>query len=228
MSYRQPFTGEWPITQYFGETITDPKGHTGIDYGCPLGTPILASADGAVSYTQISNVGYGNDVMLLHPDGNYTLYAHLGQILVKRWQKVKQGDVIGYSGSTGNSTGPHLHFEVRGSDGKAFDPLTLPLMSVDDSIGQQPAADQKTDHPEIHAGTVRVICEWPANVRNTYNHAIVNGQKHNGDTFRITDGTLQINGLPYHRIIPEYVDDLGGLIAEYDAYGTQILEQINV
>lgn len=159
--YRQPFEGEYPITQRFGETITDPKGHTGIDYGCPCGTPILASAAGQVFFAGWKNGGYGYCVFLLHADGNTTIYEHLlNPIPVTVGERVEQGAIIGYSGSTGNSTGPHLHFEVRGKDGKAFDPMTLPLMSVDDAAAlkqQKPAecclkaADQLNEDVKIVA-----------------------------------------------------------------------------
>ena len=136
-TYRQPFVGEYPITQGYGETITDPKGHTGIDYGCPYGTPILASSDGIVMFAGWDNTGYGNCVIIMHTADCATLYAHLSSISVWNNQKVHQGDVIGYSGSTGNSTGAHLHFEARTkwNDYKThFDPMLLPLMTVDDTF----------------------------------------------------------------------------------------------
>lgn len=145
MNYRQPFKGSWPITQRFGETYTDPKGHTGIDYACPLGTPVLASADGYVIETVTSSTGYGIHIKIRHSDGNVTLYAHLSTILVKVWQKVSQGEIIGRSGSTGNSTGPHLHFEMRRIDGVPIDPMPV-LMSVDDAVPEPepPKCDLKT------------------------------------------------------------------------------------
>lgn len=124
MKYRQPFTGDYPITQRFGETITDPKGHTGIDYACPTGTPILASEEGTVIWAGWRNGGYGYCVFLKHPDGMVTIYEHLLQdIPVQVGQQVQQSQVIGWSGSTGNSTGPHLHFELRDAEGKAVDPM---------------------------------------------------------------------------------------------------------
>lgn len=133
MSYRQPFKGYYPITQSFGETYTDKMGHKGIDYACPIGTPILASEAGKVIFAGWDKTGYGNLVMILHPDGLASLYAHLSTISVTVGQEVNQGQIIGYSGSTGNSTGAHLHFEIRGKDGKAIDPAPL-LRSVIDDI----------------------------------------------------------------------------------------------
>lgn len=135
MTYRQPFEGTWPITQGYGETVTS-SFHTGIDYGCPEGTPILASNDGTVMMAKIdqsSNGGYGKFVIIQHSDGKSTLYAHLSNYIVISGQKVKQSEVIGSSGNTGNSTGPHLHFEARRIwyDYRSyFNPMDLPLMSM--------------------------------------------------------------------------------------------------
>lgn len=131
MNYRQPFDGEYPITQGYGEKDTSAF-HTGIDYGCPLGTPILASESGTVLSAGWLAGGWGNAVILQHSDGNATLYAHLNKVAVTLGQKVKRSQVIGYSGSTGNSTGPHLHFEARKQalDARThFDPMALPLHS---------------------------------------------------------------------------------------------------
>ena len=148
MSYRQPFRGEYPITQKYGEIIPgvtfNGKPHTGIDYGCPTGTPILASNDGTVMAAGWDLTGYGFRVILQHPDGRATLYAHLDSISVNPNEKVTQGDEIGLSGATGGSsaypvTGPHLHFEARyrWNDWTShFPPYDLPLMTVDDSIGE--------------------------------------------------------------------------------------------
>ena len=129
MNYRQPFSGEYPITQRFGEKITDPKGHTGIDYACPASTPILASEAGQVFYSGWREGGYGYCVFIKHSDGNVTIYEHmLFPLSVIVGERVERGQVIGYSGSTG----AHLHFEVRDADGKPFDPMKLPLMSYVD------------------------------------------------------------------------------------------------
>lgn len=133
MSYRQPFSGDYGISQGFGKTEYSVS-HTGIDYLCPAGTPILASDAGQVFYAGWKNGGYGYCVYIKHPDGYVTIYEHLlADIPVIASQKVQQGQVIGFSGSTGNSTGPHLHFEVRNINGDAINPLFL-LQNVDDSI----------------------------------------------------------------------------------------------
>lgn len=98
------------------------KQHTGIDIGnAPLGTPVVSAADGVVTYAGWLG-GYGNCVMVNHGEGVVTLYGHGNKILTSVGTKVKVGDVIMQVGSTGNSTGPHLHFEVR-ENGTCVNPL---------------------------------------------------------------------------------------------------------
>lgn len=148
MNFRQPFTGDYPITQRYGEKITDPNGHTGIDYACPVSTPILASADGTVMFAGWDPTGFGGCVIIRHTESVSTLYAHLALIprRILAGTAVKQGEEIGYSGSTGNSTGPHLHFEVRKvwNDYKShFDPMTLPIVSVDDNASKQQKPEKR-------------------------------------------------------------------------------------
>jgi murein DD-endopeptidase MepM/ murein hydrolase activator NlpD len=106
-----------PITSMFGWRVHPITGntrlHTGTDMGAPLGTPVLAALTGRVILSEFFG-GYGLSVALEHNAGaQQTLYAHLSEIFVKPGDIVKQGAVIGRVGSTGNSTGPHLHFEVR-------------------------------------------------------------------------------------------------------------------
>lgn len=106
-----------PITSLFGWRVHpisgDTRLHTGTDVGAPLGTPVLAALTGRVIMAEFFG-GYGLAVALEHNAGaQQTLYAHLSEIFVKPGEIVKQGAVLGRVGSTGNSTGPHLHFEVR-------------------------------------------------------------------------------------------------------------------
>ncbi len=92
-------------------------GYNGIDIAAPVGTPILASASGSVIISRGSgwNGGYGTYIVIRHENGTQTLYAHNSQNIVYIGQYVVRGQVIGYVGSTGRSTGPHVHFEVRGA-----------------------------------------------------------------------------------------------------------------
>jgi murein DD-endopeptidase MepM/ murein hydrolase activator NlpD len=101
--------------------------HTGVDYAAPTGTPIRSVGDGVVEFAGVQR-GYGNVVEVKHRDGKSTLYAHMNSIAVRKGQGVSQGQNIGTVGSTGWSTGPHLHFEFR-INGVHHDPLTLARQS---------------------------------------------------------------------------------------------------
>lgn len=88
-------------------------GHLALDIAAGTGAPVYASDSGVVVYAASIGGGYGNMVMIDHGNGYHTLYAHLSQIVARCGQSVFQGNIVGYAGSSGNSTGPHLHFEVR-------------------------------------------------------------------------------------------------------------------
>ena len=93
-------------------------GWNAVDIGAPKGTSIYAAADGTVIVAKNNggwNGGYGNYVVIQHPNGTQTLYAHMSKVLVSQGDQVAQGDTIGKVGATGEATGPHLHFEVRGA-----------------------------------------------------------------------------------------------------------------
>ncbi|MES1224066.1 MAG: M23 family metallopeptidase, partial [Bacteroidota bacterium] len=98
------------------------KMHPGIDFTAPQGTPIYATADGVVKMAGFSDGGYGNHVIINHGYGYETLYGHMVRVKAKAGQKVKRGEVIGYVGSTGKSTGPHCHYEVH-KNGQKIDPI---------------------------------------------------------------------------------------------------------
>jgi len=95
--------------------------HKGVDWSCSVGTSVYASCGGTVSYAGWQN-GFGNTIVISHGDGLKTRYAHLSKITVSSGEKVSQGERIGLSGNTGNSTGPHLHFEVL-LDGEQVNPM---------------------------------------------------------------------------------------------------------
>lgn len=108
------------ISSYFGYR-TDPiykvtKYHSGIDFASYVGAEVFASGDGEVVKVETNYWGYGNMITLDHGYGYKTRYAHLSKFAVQKGQKVKRGQLIGYVGSTGKSTGPHLHYEVMKSD----------------------------------------------------------------------------------------------------------------
>jgi murein DD-endopeptidase MepM/ murein hydrolase activator NlpD len=92
--------------------------HAGMDFSSPVGSPIYATGDGVVEAADNLAQGYGNHVVINHNYGYKTLYGHMSRFAVRRGQKVKRGDVIGYVGSTGMSTAPHLHYEVIKNNNK--------------------------------------------------------------------------------------------------------------
>lgn len=101
----------WPLR---GLITTRPRaGHMGLDIDGRTGDPIVASASGTVSFAGWNRTGYGYMIILGHGQGRETAYAHLSSFAVQHGQQVTQGQVIGFVGSTGRSTGSHLHFEVR-------------------------------------------------------------------------------------------------------------------
>lgn len=119
--FLRPLDKKHPITSYFGPRWG--KRHEGLDYGCPVGTPIVAVKSGVVEVSKFGYPGsgfggYGNVVLVNHGGGVKTLYAHLSSQSVQAGQTVSQGQQVGLCGSTGRSTGPHLHFEIRTSKGK--------------------------------------------------------------------------------------------------------------
>lgn len=101
-----------------------PKMHAGLDFTAPIGTEIYATGDGIVRESGGAGDGYGNKIVIDHGYGYQTLYGHCSKVLVKRGQKVKRGEKIGLVGSTGKSTGPHLHYEVI-RKGIKIDPINF-------------------------------------------------------------------------------------------------------
>lgn len=124
----RPFNGYiWPAKGVFTSGYGPRWGrmHRGIDIAGPVGTPIVAAAEGEVISAGWNSGGYGNLVKIRHFDGTITLYAHNSKIHVRRGQFVQQGQHIANMGSTGFSTGPHLHFEIHPQGQKAVNPLAL-------------------------------------------------------------------------------------------------------
>jgi murein DD-endopeptidase MepM/ murein hydrolase activator NlpD len=98
------------------------KFHAGLDFSAPQGTPIYATADGRVIQAGNKGDGYGNHVIINHGYGYETLYGHMVKVKARAGQMIKRGEVIGWVGSTGKSTGPHLHYEVH-KGGRPLDPI---------------------------------------------------------------------------------------------------------
>lgn len=98
------------------------KMHTGLDFTAPIGTPIYATGNGVVSTAEFDAGGYGNNVVIDHGYGYETLYGHMSKIKVRVGQRVKRGEVIGWIGNSGKSTGPHCHYEVI-KNGQKVDPI---------------------------------------------------------------------------------------------------------
>lgn len=218
---KKPFHGEYRITQAYGEPSVTGNRHMGIDWALPMYTPVFASADGEVIFSDMDKTGYGNCVIIRHGDGSGTLYAHLNEVMVAKGQYVFAGISVGRSGNTGTSTGPHLHFEYRrkATDYKsAIDPLPLlnrPIISDSSNDMPEPAADSDSD------GMVQVICDT-ANIRLTPDGELL--------------GTLQrgavLKLLPEIKITPDRLVrrkaqlETTFWIAEQDGYGTRIIGDV--
>lgn len=112
----EKFTATWYGKLSSGYKWRWGRQHHGVDLGLKTGDPIYAAWDGVVRYAQWNKSGYGNCVVIRHRNGLETLYAHMSKLLVNPNQYVSSGEMIGLGGSTGNSTGPHLHFEIRYKD----------------------------------------------------------------------------------------------------------------
>lgn len=116
-AYSYPVTWGTPISGGFGDVSPSwPRGHAGLDFNGETGDPVYAATDGRVEYAEFNYGGYGNLVMIMRADGTQTRYAHLDKIKVRKGERVSAGDLIGTIGNTGNSSGSHLHFEVRVGD----------------------------------------------------------------------------------------------------------------
>jgi murein DD-endopeptidase MepM/ murein hydrolase activator NlpD len=110
------------LTAGFGEYGLWSHAHTGQDFACPTGTPVHALGDGTIIFAAWDGA-YGNKIAIQHAGGLVTWYAHLSAFESKVGEKVKAGQLIGLVGSTGNTTGPHLHLEIRPHEDDPIDPM---------------------------------------------------------------------------------------------------------
>lgn len=126
-----------------------PKMHAGLDFSAPQGTPIYATANGTIKLAGYGETGYGNHVIINHGYGYETLYGHMVRIKARSGQRVKRGEIIGYVGSTGKSTGPHCHYEVH-KNGRKLDPVyffynDLSPQQFDELLKRAKASNQSFD-----------------------------------------------------------------------------------
>ena len=164
--------------------------------------------------------GYGNYVAVKHAYGYSTFYAHLKTAMAVQGQKVQKGDVIGISGNTGKSTGPHLHFEVRDIDGQ-IDPKSVLQSVFDKDPYIYTPSSVKPQFSTLREGLCVVVADV-VNVRCHCDMSRIIGQKHKGDIVSIGDQTTEYMGLPFR----DYYDAQYNCwlrIAEHDP-DTQLIE----
>lgn len=124
--------------------------HGGIDLAGPVGTPIYATADGIVQRSEYNRGGYGNLVEINHGQGIQTRYGHMSRLIARPGQRVSRGELIGLMGSTGRSTGSHLHYEVR-IDGRAVNPIPF-MQSNETLLALQERVDRERGVPPMAIG----------------------------------------------------------------------------
>lgn len=153
VSFKMPVSG--PITSGFGPRAPingSANFHDAIDIGAAEGTPIGASADGEVIFVGVWGTG-GNTVKIKHANGYTSIYCHMSKTATSVGAQVKQGNCIGYVGSTGNSTGPHLHFAIQNASGQFIDPLSVINGTVSvSSTGTQDSAQQQKTSSDVLIG----------------------------------------------------------------------------
>lgn len=127
-----PFNQSFKISSHFGYRIHPisgkPSNHQGVDYICPEGTPIISTANGRILKIEYNHPIKGNAITISHLGNWTTFYGHLSKISVQPGDLVEQGQIIGLSGNTGRSTGPHLHYSVSRKD-KYFNPIVISQLS---------------------------------------------------------------------------------------------------
>ena len=123
--------------------------HWGMDFSAKTGTPIYATGDGRIARADARAVGFGNHVRIDHGFGYVSIYAHMDKIVVRRGNRVKRGDLIGYVGNTGRSVAPHLHYEIV-KDGKKINPInfysgSLSPIEFEELVNQASQENQSLD-----------------------------------------------------------------------------------
>ena len=192
----KPFAGSYPITQAFG---ANPgayarfglAGHNGVDWGVPEGTAVLAAESGIISKVDYETGGYGNYVEIDHLNGLRTIYAHLSATKARVGQLIDAGMIVGLSGNTGNSTGPHLHFtvKVKGQEANGYKGAVDPL----------PLLDADAPRPPVGEGEARVTAEV-LNIRLAPGGRDV-GDLLAGDTLKLAGEPVTAGGVVWQPVI---------------------------
>jgi Peptidase family M23 len=157
-TFRYPFAGDYPVTSGFGPR--DGGFHTGTDFGLPFGTPVLAANDGVVIYAAREDEA-GNTITISGADGWQSRYLHLNYWLVSVGQTVHAGELVAVSNNTGDSTGPHLHFEIRTDPSTPVDPV--PIL-IADSFPTPPTPAPQPLEPDVdqylYSCTIKGTQRW--------------------------------------------------------------------
>lgn len=188
--------GKCTITQVFGVNPRDYKkyglaGHNGVDWAVPEGTAVLAAESGIISKAAFDAGGYGNYVEIDHLNGLRTIYAHLQTTEARVGQLINAGMIVGRSGSTGNSTGPHLHFtvKVKGQEANGYKGAVDPM----------PLLDADAPRPPVGEGEARVTAEV-LNIRLAPGGRDV-GDLLAGDTLKLAGEPVTAGGVVWQPVI---------------------------
>ena len=213
-----PFLNKYfQITQYFGENPNayiqfGVQGHNGVDFGCPEGTSIYSVFPGTVTRTGYDQQGYGNYVRVTTSFGRI-IYAHLREYVININKKVIMGQMIGRSGNTGYSSGPHLHLEMRknGEEGNGYngavDPLLYLMYDAIPDIAPAPLPPFNPPVPieNIVIGSEAIVMIDSLNIRNgvvtTYDGANVIGQLHLGSRIKVISIEESSTGIKWAKFI---------------------------
>lgn len=214
-NFESPFVDgqKWQITQLFMEKVTNPLGHTGVDFACYYGTLLYAPCDGIIAKVGFEATGYGKYLIIKRPDGSGILMAHLSFIHWSSGYSVKAGELIAQSGNSGNSTGAHLHIEYRRvwnlcSYDSFLDPLaycnffeTNICQTETDKQKETENSIQETDDCDAldHA---LVVCSI-ANLRDAENHERVVGTLNSGAVVKRMHETITKDDLVFEKCVLE-------------------------
>ncbi len=176
----------WPARGIVSQGFRKYK-HEGIDIAGPSGTPIVAAASGIVMKAGWDEWGLGNAIVIKHADGYITVYGHNRRLFVTKGKQVKQGQIIAEMGSTGNSTAPHLHFEIHPGGGFAVNPLSLLPSPIAGKTPPQVAFFSSSSTPApIFAANKVTECQGNTVIQGETAHAFVKAcQEENGQFFYI-------------------------------------------